>query len=73
MLTKILHRHFSKINTLGVVGGGQMGTGIAIVASAVSNLNVRVIDTEESRLSNSRKFTESWCEKEIKKGRLTSE
>jgi 3-hydroxybutyryl-CoA dehydrogenase len=50
-----------------------MGTGIAIVASAVANLEVKVIDTEEKRLSSSRKFTEDWCSKEIAKNRMTSE
>ena len=50
-----------------------MGTGIAIVASAVAGLQVKVVDTDEKRLSASRKFTEQWCEKEIAKSRLTSE
>lgn len=59
---------FSKV--LGVVGGGQMGTGIAIVGSAVSGLQVRVNDTTEERLFASRQFVESWCDKEIAKQRM---
>ena len=42
-----------------------MGTGIAIVSAATAQLQVKVIDTEEKKLSASRKFTEEWCEKEI--------
>lgn len=50
-----------------------MGTGIAVVASRVAGLNVKVIDINESLLSKSRQFTESLLEKEIAKGRLSSE
>lgn len=42
-----------------------MGTGIAIVAAKVAGLNVKIVDTTEKALSNSRKFTEKWIEKEI--------
>lgn len=50
-----------------------MGTGIAIVANRVGGYKVKVVDTTEKALSNSRKFSEDWCEKEIAKKRLTSE
>ncbi len=33
----------SKVKTVGVVGAGQMGTGIALVAANVAKLNVRWI------------------------------
>lgn len=56
-----------------VVGAGQMGTGIAIVANKSAGLNVKIVDTTEKALSSSRKFTESWCDKEIAKNRLTSD
>jgi 3-hydroxyacyl-CoA dehydrogenase len=45
MLTRLtLLRHFSQIKNFGIVGAGQMGTGIGIVASRVAGLNVTFID-----------------------------
>ena len=41
---------------MGVIGAGQMGTGIAIVANRVAGLNVKLIDTSEDVLSKSNKF-----------------
>jgi len=42
-----------------------MGTGIAVVASRVAGLNVKVVDMNQDLLSKSRKFTENLLEKEI--------
>lgn len=56
-----------------VIGAGQMGTGIAIVANRVAGLEVKIVDTTEKALSGSRKFTENWCDKEIAKNRLTQD
>lgn len=50
-----------------------MGTGIAIVASRVAGKNVKIVDTTQKALDASRKFKESWCDKEIAKARLTSD
>ncbi|CAD8165400.1 unnamed protein product [Paramecium pentaurelia] len=58
---------------LGVVGAGQMGTGIAIVGSAVAGLNVRVVDVNEQRLKASHTFISKWCDKEIQKNRMTDQ
>eukprot|EP01017_Pseudomicrothorax_dubius_P042050 TRINITY_DN6813_c0_g2_i1.p1 TRINITY_DN6813_c0_g2~~TRINITY_DN6813_c0_g2_i1.p1 ORF type:complete len:245 (+),score=70.66 TRINITY_DN6813_c0_g2_i1:66-800(+) len=63
----------SKIKHIGVVGAGQMGTGIAIVANRVGGLKVSIVEGNESQRSKSRKFTESWLDKEIEKKRLTAE
>ena len=74
MLARIMRRQFSKkIQNFGVVGGGQMGTGIAIVANRVAGLNVKVVDTTEAVLSKSNKFIDSWWDKEIAKQRLTAD
>ncbi|KAM3127173.1 hypothetical protein pb186bvf_020728 [Paramecium bursaria] len=56
--------------TFGVVGAGQMGTGIAIVANAVGGMYTKIVDINEQRLFQSRKFIESWCDKEITKKRM---
>ena len=42
-----------------------MGTGIAIVANAVAGMRVRIADTTEDRLLASKKFVDTWCDKEI--------
>lgn len=48
-----------------------MGTGIAIVAAKVGNLpQTHIIDSTEDNLAKSKKFIDSWLDKEIKKGRL---
>lgn len=61
------------IKNVAVIGAGQMGTGIAIVASRVGGKNVKVVDTTQKALDASKKFTESWCDKEIAKARLTND
>ena len=43
----------ASINTVGVVGGGQMGNGIAHVAAA-SDLTVVLVDLEEGLLAKAR-------------------
>lgn len=68
-----IKKQFSNVNSFGVIGCGQMGTGIAVVASRVAGLNVKVVDMNQDLLSKSRKFTENLLEKEIQKGRLSSE
>lgn len=47
-----------------------MGTGIAIVANAVGGMYTKIVDINEQRLFQSRKFIESWCDKEITKKRM---
>ena len=39
---KVPNRAFSTINHIGVIGSGQMGTGIGILASSVAGLNVTI-------------------------------
>jgi 3-hydroxybutyryl-CoA dehydrogenase len=60
-----------QIKTVGVIGAGQMGTGIGIVASRVAGLNVTFIDPSADSLKRSENFIANWCQKEIAKDRLT--
>jgi 3-hydroxyacyl-CoA dehydrogenase len=54
MLTKTLRHFFSHhVKSFGVVGSGQMGTGIAIVANRVANLNVTIYDSNQVALKKS--------------------
>lgn len=56
---------------LGVIGAGQMGTGIGIVGSAVADLNVVFADPSEVSLKKCEAMATNWCDKEIKKERMT--
>lgn len=61
------------VTRLGVVGAGQMGTGIAIVAARHADLQVTVYDKFAQSLSRSKKFVQDWAAKEQTKGRLTEQ
>lgn len=64
---------FSSVKSFGVIGAGQMGTGIAIVASRVAKLPVVVFDSNEISLKKSEDFINSWKKKEISKNKMTEE
>ena len=68
-------RYFSSATTVkrvGVLGAGQMGTGIGIVASRVANLDVTFVDPGADSLKKSEDFVKKWCQKEISKERMTA-
>ena len=50
-----------QIKLIGIVGAGQMGTGIGIVASRVAGLNVTFVDPKTESLKKSENFVASWC------------
>lgn len=56
---------------VGVVGAGQMGTGIAIVAARHANLEVIALDKFDESLQRGAQFVKDWAGKEVKKGRMT--
>jgi 3-hydroxybutyryl-CoA dehydrogenase len=56
-----------------VIGAGQMGTGIGLVASRVAGIEVKFVEPHDSALVKSRAFVNDWCDKEIKKNRLTED
>jgi len=71
----------SKINTsstsvqsikrLGVVGAGQMGTGIALVASLNAGLEVLLVDVAQKQLDSSLLFMKELLAKDMKKGKIS--
>jgi 3-hydroxybutyryl-CoA dehydrogenase len=64
-------RMSAKLKSVGVFGAGQMGTGIAIVAARyLTSSKIHVFDPFQTSLDQSRKFMETWGQKEIKKGRM---
>ena len=58
------------ISTLGIVGAGQMGTGIALVGSSKANLQVKILDSSEQQVNSSREFVKNWANKQKEKGKL---
>ncbi len=61
-----------EIRTLGVVGAGQMGSGIAHVAAA-AGFSVLLCDLEERFLSKARSTIEKNLEREVTKGKCTAQ
>ncbi|KAK3830671.1 MAG: 3-hydroxyacyl-CoA dehydrogenase [Linnemannia gamsii] len=59
------------VKHVGVLGAGQMGLGIALVAANVAKLPVLLLDSNEAQLSKGLKFMDSLLKKDIAKGRLT--
>lgn len=60
---------FSKTYKVGVIGSGQMGTGIGIVANMIAKSNVTMIDNKNA-IKNSEGFVTKWLNKELDKGKL---
>jgi 3-hydroxybutyryl-CoA dehydrogenase len=61
-----------QIHTVGVVGSGQMGNGIAHVAAA-SGLDVLLTDADERQLARGRATIEKNLAREVAKGKRTEE
>lgn len=66
------HRGMSSVGTLGVVGAGQMGNGIAWVGAVRAKVPaVVVVDNSQAQLDNARAFAEKLLRKEVAKERLS--
>ncbi|KAJ3214601.1 hypothetical protein HDU67_001466 [Dinochytrium kinnereticum] len=64
----------SAVKTVGVVGAGQMGVGIAHVAAHIAKTpNVLLLDSDQRQLEKSVKLIDILLEKDILKGRITKE
>lgn len=59
----------NEIKTVGVVGSGTMGTGIAIVV-ARAGFKVLVLDTQQAALDNARKQAAAFLRKSVERGKL---
>lgn len=64
---------FSTVKAFGVVGSGQMGTGIAIVANRIAKLPVTLYDSNPVSLKKAQTFVSDWLKKEQGKNRITAE
>ncbi|KAF8674805.1 hypothetical protein AX14_005229, partial [Amanita brunnescens Koide BX004] len=61
------------IRTLGVLGAGQMGTGIALVSALRAKVPVLLHDRSTEQVTKGLAFVDKLLEKDVGKGRLTSE
>ena len=71
-LRKITSNKFSKLG-VSVIGGGQMGSGIALVAAKNANRPVKIIDQTEESLIRSRNSIEGILKKNLDKGKISTE
>lgn len=71
MTSKILYNFANSITNFGVIGSGQMGTGIAIVANRVAKIPVIIVDSNKVALKKSEDFVNNWLNKELSKSKIT--
>ncbi|GJN75327.1 3-hydroxybutyryl-CoA dehydrogenase [Purpureocillium lilacinum] len=63
----------AEVKSLGVIGAGQMGLGIALVAAQKAQVPVTLIDTSDKALSKGIAFAEKLLAKDVSKSRITQE
>ncbi|KAF8477577.1 3-hydroxyacyl-CoA dehydrogenase [Kalaharituber pfeilii] len=61
------------VKKLGVVGAGQMGLGIALVASRVAQVPVTLVDSSQASIDKSIAFMGTLLQKDVAKQRITEE
>jgi len=61
------------IRTLGVLGAGQMGTGIALVSALRAKVPVVIHDKSPEQVEKSLSLVDKLLTKDVSKGRLTAE
>lgn len=61
------------VKRLGVVGAGQMGLGIALVAAAKAQVPVTLVDSSQKSLDKGIAFAEKLLAKDVAKQRITQE
>ncbi|ROT39252.1 3-hydroxybutyryl-CoA dehydrogenase [Sodiomyces alkalinus F11] len=63
----------ANVQRLGVVGAGQMGLGIALVAAQKAQVPVTLVDNSEASLKKGIAFAEKLLAKDVSKSRITQE
>ncbi|KAF2098058.1 hypothetical protein NA57DRAFT_66515 [Rhizodiscina lignyota] len=66
-------RAAAEVKKLGVLGAGQMGLGIALVAAQRAKVPVRLIDTQQASLDKGLKFRDRLLEKDVSKERISKD
>ncbi|KAH8600841.1 3-hydroxyacyl-CoA dehydrogenase [Bisporella sp. PMI_857] len=63
----------AEVKRLGVVGAGQMGLGIALVAAQKAGVPVTLVDTNQASIDKGLKFADKLLAKDVAKERITQE
>ncbi|KAI9699522.1 MAG: hypothetical protein M1820_007153 [Bogoriella megaspora] len=63
----------AEVKKLGVIGAGQMGLGIALVAAQKAKVLVTLVDNSQASIDKGLKFAEKLLEKDIAKQRISNE
>ncbi|KAJ5734246.1 3-hydroxybutyryl-CoA dehydrogenase [Penicillium malachiteum] len=63
----------AEVKSLGVIGAGQMGLGIALVAAQKAQVPVTLVDSSQASLDKGLKFADKLLEKDVSKQRITRE
>ncbi|KAF4594989.1 3-hydroxybutyryl-CoA dehydrogenase [Ophiocordyceps camponoti-floridani] len=66
-------RQAADVNSLGVIGAGQMGLGIALVAAQKAQIPVTLIDSSDKALDKGLAFADKLLAKDVSKSRITQE
>ncbi|RPA84363.1 hypothetical protein BJ508DRAFT_412758 [Ascobolus immersus RN42] len=61
------------VETVGVLGAGQMGLGIALVAAKNADKKVVLVDNSEKSIEKGLSFLDKLLAKDVSKGRITTE
>ncbi|TDZ74190.1 putative 3-hydroxybutyryl-CoA dehydrogenase [Colletotrichum trifolii] len=61
------------VKRLGVIGAGQMGLGIALVAAQRAQVPVTLVDASQSALDKGMAFAKKLLDKDVSKSRITQE
>ncbi|PWY64757.1 3-hydroxybutyryl-CoA dehydrogenase [Aspergillus heteromorphus CBS 117.55] len=61
----------AEVKSLGVIGAGQMGLGIALVAAQKARVPVTLVDNSQASIDKGLKFADKLLEKDVSKERLT--
>ncbi|KAL9595689.1 MAG: hypothetical protein Q9219_006285 [cf. Caloplaca sp. 3 TL-2023] len=63
----------AEVNRLGVVGAGQMGLGIALVAAQQARVPVTLVDSSQASIDKGLKFADKLLQKDVTKDRITQD
>ncbi|KAL8812883.1 MAG: hypothetical protein Q9223_000533 [Gallowayella weberi] len=63
----------AEVKRLGVVGVGQMGLGIALVAAQKAQVPVTLVDSSQASIDKGLKFADKLLEKDVSKDRITQD
>ncbi|KAL9030986.1 MAG: hypothetical protein Q9196_000955 [Gyalolechia fulgens] len=63
----------AEVKRLGVIGAGQMGLGIALVAAQKAQIPVTLVDNSQASIDKGLKFADKLLEKDISKDRITKD